>query len=344
MASILKVGDAWRAQIRRKGHKSISETFSTKAQAVAWARKIEAEMDARRFNDTRGLANLTLKDLIDWYFDEIGAAHPFGKNKTAVLRTWQRNHGQVNLADITADYLTTFVRNRRKAGASGVTISIDLIYLAGVLRSARDLRKLPVDLEPITSARANMAHLKISTKAKERARRPTDKEIDDLSDYLDEHSTLPMRDIIQFAIESAMRVDEIARLRWVDLNEPDKTIIIRDRKHPRQKHGNDQEVPLLGKTYEIIQRQPKPATITAESRIFPVRVDTITTIFPRAKKTLDIKDLHFHDLRHEGVSRLFEQGYQIHEVALVYGHRDWKMLARYTQVRAKDLHRSHIKA
>lgn len=88
MASILKVGDAWRAQVRRKGHKSISETFSTKAQPVAWARKIEAEMDARRFNDTRGLANLTLKDLIDWYFEEIGSAHPFGKNKTAVLRTW----------------------------------------------------------------------------------------------------------------------------------------------------------------------------------------------------------------------------------------------------------------
>jgi hypothetical protein len=92
MASILKVGDAWRAQVRRKGHKSISEIFPTKAQAVAWAQKVEAEMDARRFNDTRGLANITLKELIDWHFDEIGAMHPFGKNKTAVLRTWQRGH------------------------------------------------------------------------------------------------------------------------------------------------------------------------------------------------------------------------------------------------------------
>jgi hypothetical protein len=47
--------------------------FPTKAQAVAWARKVEAEMDARRFNDTRGLANITLKELIDWYFEEIAA-------------------------------------------------------------------------------------------------------------------------------------------------------------------------------------------------------------------------------------------------------------------------------
>jgi hypothetical protein len=81
MASILKVADAGRAQVRRRGHKSVSETFSTKAQAVAWARKIEAERDARRFNDARGLANITLKDLIDWYLEEIGNAHPFGKKR-----------------------------------------------------------------------------------------------------------------------------------------------------------------------------------------------------------------------------------------------------------------------
>jgi integrase len=340
MATFLKRGETWRAQIRRKGHKAVTATFSTKAQAQAWARKVEAEMDARRFDDTRGLANITLKELIDWYFDEIGATHPFGKNKTAVLRMWQRDHGDVSVAEITSDYLTTLVRKRYKAGASGVTIAIDLTYLGGVFRSARDLRKIPLNLEAITSARANMAHLKISTKSKERARRPTEKEISDLCDYLDKRSKLPMRDIIHFAIESAMRVDEICRLRWVDLNEADRTIVIRDRKHPRQKQGNDQEVPLLGKAFDIIQRQPKPMTITADSKIFPVKVNTITTIFPRAKNALGIEDLHFHDLRHEGVSRLFEQGYQIQEVALVSGHRDWKMLARYTQIRAKDLHRS----
>jgi integrase len=80
----------------------------------------------------------------------------------------------------------------------------------------------------------------------------------------------------------------------------------RDRKHPRQKVGNDQEVPLLGKTFSIVKRQPKPADMSEDSRIFPVEADTITTIFPRAKKALGIVDLHFHDLRHEGVSRLFE--------------------------------------
>jgi hypothetical protein len=81
MASILKIGNAWRAQVRRKGHKSVAETFSTNAQATQWARKIEAEMDAKRFKDARGLTNLTLKQLIGRYTEEIGAEHPFGKTK-----------------------------------------------------------------------------------------------------------------------------------------------------------------------------------------------------------------------------------------------------------------------
>jgi integrase len=174
-----------------------------------------------------------------------------------------------------------------------VTIGIDLTYLAGMFKTAKELWKLPVSLEPIASARANMAHLKISTRSKKRVRRPTAKEIEDLCNYLDTHSLLPMRDLIHFAIESARRIDEITQLRWVDLNEAERTTIIRDRKHPRQKIGNVKEVPLLGKTLKIVKRQARPAEVTRNCRIFPVKSDTVSTIFPRAKTALGIGDLHF---------------------------------------------------
>lgn len=72
-----------------------------------------------RFKDVRGWANLTLKQLVDCYVEEIGAEHPFGKNKKAVLNAWRRGHGDVAVAGITDDYLTKFVRDRRKGGASG---------------------------------------------------------------------------------------------------------------------------------------------------------------------------------------------------------------------------------
>jgi hypothetical protein len=111
--------------------------------AVKWARQIEAEMDAKRFKDARGLANITLKELIDRYIEEIGSEPPFGKNKSAVLATWKREHGKYTLDEIDNDYLTTLICNRRKGGVSGVTIAVDLTYLSGVLKMAAELWKLP---------------------------------------------------------------------------------------------------------------------------------------------------------------------------------------------------------
>jgi len=57
----------------------------------------------------------------------------------------------------------------------------------------------------------------------------------------------------------------------------------------------------------------------------------------RLRKRAGIDDLHFHDLRHEAISRLFEKGLSIPEVALISGHRDVRMLFRYTHLRAEDI-------
>ena len=55
------------------------------------------------------------------------------------------------------------------------------------------------------------------------------------------------------------------------------------------------------------------------------------------KRNGNIKDLHFHDLRHEAISRFFEKGLTIPEVALISGHKDVRMLFRYTHLKANDL-------
>jgi integrase len=67
-------------------------------------------------------------------------------------------------------------------------------------------------------------------------------------------------------------------------------------------------------------------------RIFPYSTDAINAAFTRACKVLAIDDLHFHDLRHEGISRLFEMGRTIPQVASVSGHRSWQSLQRYTHL------------
>src|SRR5262249_58556135 len=88
---------------------------------------------------------------------------------------------------------------------------------------------------------------------------------------------------------------------------------------------------------QIMLRQP--SAWRREGRIFPHVARTISTAFTRATEAVGIEDLHFHDLRHDGASRLFEAGWPIERVALVTGHKDWNMLRRYTQLRAEDFHK-----
>lgn len=335
MASIRQRNGSWIADIRRKGHKSISKSFRTKGMAQAWAREVEAKIDASQFSDVRGLANMTLGDLIDRYTTEIGGITPFRRNKADVLRIWKKDYGAKPLSEITDKLLIEYAQ-KRALKVSGSTIGVDLSYLGVVLKTARELWRIPVDVSITGAARASLKYIGVSTKGAHRQRRPTQKEINDICLHFTTkvRQKVPMEDLILFAIETAMRLGEILRIKWEDVDHVHRTVIIRDRKHPTDKEGNDQEVPLLGKAYEIVMRQKK-----TDDRIFPVTDGTVSTLFPRACGELGIVDLRFHDLRHEGVSRLFEQGYRIEQVALVSGHLDWRMLARYTQIRAKDLHR-----
>jgi hypothetical protein len=79
---------------------------------------------------------------------------------------------------------------------------------------------------------------------------------------------------------------------------------------------------------QIILSMPKRL-----EEIFPYSGETIGTNFTRACQFLEIIDLHLHDLRHDGVSRLFEIGRNIPQVAAVSGHRSWSSLKRYTHLR-----------
>ncbi len=143
---------------------------------------------------------------------------------------------------------------------------------------------------------------------------------------------IPMRDIIDFAIASTRRLGEIFRLRWDDIDRHAMTIIVRNMKSPKGSKGNHVTVKLTREALAIIERQPKTGDC-----IFPYNPVSAQGNFTRACQRLGIDDLHFHDLRHEGVSRLFEAGYQIHEVAQFSGHLDWATLRRYTNLRPANL-------
>jgi integrase len=140
-----------------------------------------------------------------------------------------------------------------------------------------------------------------------------------------------------------MRQDEISRLRWEDADLAKRVAVIRNRKHPRDKSGNDQTIALVADAgWDPILLVLEQAERTGRhGRIFPYDGRSVGAAFRRACRELGINDLRFHDLRHETASRLFEAGYQIPEVALVTGHRDWKMLRRYTNLQPDVLAQRH---
>ena len=99
-------------------------------------------------------------------------------------------------------------------------------------------------------------------------------------------------------------------------------------KHPGDKQGNDVFCDLPPEATLVIESMPRVA-----KEIFPYSVDAIGAAFTRACKLLGIDDLHFHDLRHDGISRLFEMGKTIPQAASVSGHRSWSSLKRYSHLR-----------
>jgi integrase len=338
MASFTERNGRHRALVRRGGFTKCA-TFGTYAAAKAWAEKIEREIDEIRATGVVRARGMTVGELIDRYVRELEPVKRWGRSKRADLARLRADLGHIKTDALTSAHITTYFAKRRREGSGGVVVSAQVGYLIGVLRTARGLWSLDVPLQAAEQARQALVGASMVSKSGRRDRRVSDAEIKRLVDYfLERPSKLPMADLVEFCMASAMRIGEVCRLRWDDLDEAKRTIVIRDRKHPQDKWGNDQVVPLLSATgYDalgIIKRQRRRS-----ERIFPFLDKTVSSYFTRAVERLGIVDLHLHDVRHEAITRLFAAGYRIEQVALVSGHRDWAMLRRYTHVRAEDLHR-----
>ena len=135
--------------------------------------------------------------------------------------------------------------------------------------------------------------------------------------------------VIVFAIETGMRRGEILGLRWehVDL---DRRIVYL----PLTKNGRSREVPLSAKAAEVLAKQHQRND--AESP-FSVTPNGFRLAWEKLRRRAGLSDLRFHDFRHEAISRFFELGLNIPEVAVISGHRDPRMLFRYTHLRAEEL-------
>jgi integrase len=340
--SRLKSG-SWRVQIRRKG-KYVNETFLRRKDAEEWALDIERRIDRQEPATTRSRGAKLFADLIAVHrkdLEEVGKK--IGRSKAASLTFLDRRLGQLRYRELDRERLIKFGKERAAEGAGPVTVGMDLGYIKLILTHAAAVHGIAASVEPLDLARIALTRLGLVGKGDERDRRPTQDELDRIISAFEanKRQQIPVDRIIRFAVATATRQAEIVRVEWRDWDASNRMLLIRDRKDPRKKKGNDQRIPLLDVSgydaTKIIEEQGRYSN-SREGRIFPYNGRSIGTAFRLKCKDLKIEDLHFHDLRHEGTSRLFEAGFSIEQVALVTGHKDWKMLRRYTHIKPETLH------
>jgi integrase len=313
--------------IKRKGkivHRE-AKTFDRKLVAKAWLAKRETEL--REPGSLERRPDPTLAVVIDRYIDESNKA--IGRTKEQVLRTIKT----YDLADMQCSKITSadIIAFAQALPVAPQTVQNYLSHLAAVFAVARPAWGYALDRQAIKDAFVVAKRLGVTSKGNNRDRRPTLDELDRLMVHFGQiksrrpHS-VPMQKIISFAIFSTRRQEEITRIAWDDYQQ--NRVLVRDMKHPGDKKGNDTWCDLPPEASAIIETMPRSGKY-----IFPYSTDAISAAFTRACKMLDIEDLHFHDLRHDGVSRLFEMGKTIPQAASVSGHRSWQSLKRYTHLR-----------
>ena len=163
--------------------------------------------------------------------------------------------------------------------------------------------------------------------SKSRDRRLEDQEEKTLLKAAHEYGGL-ITDIIIIAINTSMRRSEITALKWRNIDLQKRTARLFD-----TKNGDNRTIPLNSDAVTVLKKQ----TRNLNGYVFNIRPDSITQAFERVCKNANIKNLRFHDLRHEATSRFFELGLNIMEVSSITGHKDLAMLKRYTHLRAEDL-------
>lgn len=333
MAVIQKRKDAkgntrYRVLIRKAGQPTISKTFGKWQAAKDFANETEAKVERGIFRAEKAL----LSDVIEQSYKVLDMSD----EKASRYARIEKDFGHYALKDLRREVFFEYVEKRRgevKPSTIGHTFS----YINTLLKFAETYMQLKPEMEEFRLAKSWLSDQKFLSKAERRSRRVTDEEmraieeewiLDDFQGAQEKSWSLP--EMMRFAVLTAMRRGEQFGLRWDELNVEERTVGCW-RKHP--KGSVYSRVPLLKESMDIIEKQEQRGEF-----IFNVSAVHATKIFRRYRDKAGIKDLVWHDLRHEGVSRLTEMGIFLpSEVAMFSGHRDIQMLQSYTHLRAEHI-------
>jgi integrase len=336
-----------RVKIRRKGLPATSKNFdvhgprqadvnATMRLAEQWARQIESEMDRGMFVSRTESEQTTLAECLQRYEREITPQKKGADSERYRINTiLQHTLSPRTMASIRGADLATY-RDDRLQAVKPASVIRELALISHVFNIARREWQMENLSNPVELVRKPKL-------PKGRDRRLLPGELDAL---LAATESADIVCIMQLAVETAMRRSEFATLAWEHVNLGKRYLMLRD-----TKNGDARAVPLSTKAIKLLKAMPGERV----GRVFRMRADSITQAFERARDRARVsavadaeqkgirlpkgflEDLRLHDLRHEATSRLIEKGLNVVEAASVTGHKDLRMLKRYTHLNATDL-------
>lgn len=314
MATIRKRKNKWQVQIRRKGSGAASRSFLALKDAEAWARHMESRADRgdlpARPDALRGV---TLGQLVERYRDTVSPQKRTYVAERLVLNAFLRHPiCRRPLTDIGTAHFAAY-RDERLKCLKAASVKRALVPIHNLYEVARTEWDLPIRENPLSK-------LKFEDSDQRRERRLRPGEQGALLATARACRNQLVAPIIALALETAMRRGEILAVKAQHINYDKRTLLI-----PESKNGRARTIPLSIPAIELLTKHS-----ATDGRLFPTSANAFRLAWERVKRRAGIADLHFHDLRHEAISRFFEKGLSVPEAALISGHRDLRMLLRYT--------------
>ncbi len=324
MPTVRKRGQTWRVEIKRHG-KRLSATRATKAEALAWAVAQEAEILAGRRGE---IIPRTVADALETYASKVSPSKRGAHWEQIRLRKLRgegkdRSQGLPFRGMLCQDVRPADIASWRDlalaGGLSAASVRREMVLLRSVFERAR--REWGWCSSNPLSGVHYPAH------SPPRTRRVTDDEADRLllacgwgDAQMAELATQRVGVAILWALETAMRAGEIVGLRWRDIDADGRVARL-----PQTKNGTARAVPLSKAAIALLPCLPAGEP---DAQAFGLSSETLDTLFRRARIKAGIADLHFHDSRHEAITRLARK-LDVLDLARMIGHRDIKQLMTY---------------
>ncbi|EOE6707667.1 tyrosine-type recombinase/integrase [Acinetobacter baumannii] len=329
---------------------SESKTFSKKSLAEAWLKKRELELELNPEIITgEEVIELTFLDALISYEEYIGEMTSSKKYKLKQFKDYEIIRKK--LSKLKSEDFSSYALKRRNGDFSNgvspakATVEQELYYFRVILLHAElILGQENNAVKELDKAMKGLRNARQIDRSETRERLPTNEELQLLTNYfyqlwLMPKSVFPLHLIMWLAIYTTRRRGELFSLRLEDDDPEHGSWLVRDIKNPKGSKGNNKRFKVCPEARAIINMLLEPEVRKKMTRrnpenglLLPTMADSTIRVFTDTCKILGIKDFRFHDLRHEGATRLAEKGLSIPQIQQYTLHDSWSSLERYVNL------------